>query len=556
MAPHDSARADAPHLDGDDLTPDARERYSRQIALPGFGDDAQRALAASRVLVIGAGGLGSAIVPALAATGVGTIGVLDPDIVELSNLHRQTAHGMSDVGRLKVDSMADTVAAIDPDIRFVGHAVPYDVSNAERILRGYDVVVDGSDNFATRYLSCDAAVLVSIPLVWGAVLRYDGQVGVSWPSGPTYRDLFPTPPDPGDVLDCAVGGVLPSVCAVIGGLVVAEVVKLITAVGTPLVGRMLAYDARTARVREIPFGTSPDAPEVTGLTDDVYASAGALGERQDAVATVTADSLVSQLASAHPPMLVDVRTPEERALRPLPDALSMPMDELERRSPRLSEHAAQLAAATRDGSDVVIVCTVGVRSSRAVLALAEAGAPGLSSLDGGILALDAALAAKGTNATNLENVDPVILATISEEPLDESAVRDVVGSESDGAVVVFLGVVRNHDGGRRVTALEYSAHPDAERFLHECCRRVADATGLRVAASHRVGELAVGDVALIAAVASAHRAEAFTACAELVDEIKAGVPIWKRQRYEDGTSEWVGLDHDSAGPASAAMRGR
>ncbi|GAB3394696.1 hypothetical protein GCM10027568_25730 [Humibacter soli] len=555
MVPPDSARADAPHLVGDDLTPDARERYSRQIVLPGFGPDAQRALAASRVLVIGAGGLGSAIVPALAATGVGTIGVLDPDVVELSNLHRQTAHGMSDVGRLKVDSMADTVAEIDPDIRFIGNAVPFDVHNAERILRDYDVVIDGSDNFATRYLSSDAAVLASIPLVWGAVLRYDGQVGVSWPTGPTYRDLFPTPPDPDDVLDCAVGGVLPSVCSVIGGLVVAEVVKLITAVGTPLVGRMLAYDARTARVREVPFESSPDTKAVIGLTDDVY-SAGGLGEREDAVATVTAGFLLSRLSSAHPPVLVDVRTPEERALRSLPDALCVPMDELERRSLRLPEHAARLAAAKRDGAEVVVVCTVGVRSRRAVLALAEAGAPGLSSLDGGILALDAALAAHGTNATDVEHDDPVVLATISEEPLDESAVRDAVGAESDGAVVVFLGVVRNHDGGRRVTALEYSAHPDAERFLYECCRRVADATGLRVAASHRVGELAVGDVALIAAVASAHRAEAFKACAELVDDIKAGVPIWKRQRFDDGTSEWVGLDHGSAGPASAAMAGR
>ncbi|MGN6125420.1 MAG: molybdenum cofactor biosynthesis protein MoaE, partial [Humibacter sp.] len=372
-------------------------------------------------------------------------------------------------------------------------------------------------------------------------------------------DLFPTPPDPEDVLDCAVGGVLPSVCAVIGGLVVAEVVKLVTAVGTPLVGRMLSYDARTARVREIPFGSSPDAPAVTGLTDDVYATTAELGEREDAVARVSADSLLSRLASAHPPLLVDVRTPEERALRPLPGALAVPMDELGARSPRLSEHAARLAAAKRDGSDVVIVCTAGVRSGRAVLALAEAGAPGLLSLDGGILALDAALAAHDADATNDEHderVDPVVLATISEEPLDESAVRDAVGSESDGAVVVFLGVVRNHDGGRRVTALEYSAHPDAERFLRECCRRVADATGLRVAAAHRVGELVVGDVALIAAVASAHRAEAFAACADLVDEIKAGVPIWKRQRFEDGASEWVGLDHGSAGPASAAMATR
>jgi molybdopterin synthase catalytic subunit len=148
----------------------------------------------------------------------------------------------------------------------------------------------------------------------------------------------------------------------------------------------------------------------------------------------------------------------------------------------------------------------------------------------------------------------VALASVSDVRLDEAAVRDAVGAASDGAVVVFLGVVRDHDGGRPVTALEYSAHPDAERFLRECCERVAASTGLRVAAAHRVGALKVGDVALIAAVASAHRREAFLACASLVDEIKAGVPIWKRQRFSDGDSEWVGLDHGSAGPASVSLR--
>lgn len=148
----------------------------------------------------------------------------------------------------------------------------------------------------------------------------------------------------------------------------------------------------------------------------------------------------------------------------------------------------------------------------------------------------------------------VALASISEARLDEAAVRDAVGAASDGAIVVFLGVVRDHDGGRSVTALEYSAHPEAERFLLECCERVASASGLRVAAAHRIGNLLVGDVALIVAVASSHRREAFLACANLVDEIKARVPIWKRQRFADGDSEWVGLDHGSAGPASGALR--
>jgi adenylyltransferase/sulfurtransferase len=381
------------------LTSEASERYSRQLVLPGFGAAAQLSLAEARVLVIGGGGLGSAIVPALAATGVGTIGVVDADSVELSNLHRQTSHGMADIGRLKVDSLADTVAAIDPAIRFRGHSETFSADNAEELLREYDLLIDGSDNFATRYLASDAAVLASMPLVWGAVLRYDGQVGVSWPAGPTYRDLFPMPPDAADVLDCSIGGVLPSVCAVIGGLVVAETVKLITGIGEPLIGRMLAYDARSARVREVEFRASPDAPPVASLTDHTGRGPGAQSRvpsaGTDDVATVTAQALLADLGGANPPVLVDVRTPEEREQRPLTEAadtLEVPMTELEPRSERLREHAAALSGLQAEGADVVIVCSAGVRSARAVLALAAAGVTGVRSLRGGTLALDAAAA--------------------------------------------------------------------------------------------------------------------------------------------------------------------
>jgi adenylyltransferase/sulfurtransferase len=381
------------------LTPEARERYSRQIALPGFGTGGQLELADARVLVIGAGGLGSAVVPALAATGVGTIGVVDADRVELSNLHRQTAHGVTDIGRLKVDSLADTVAAIDPGIRFHAHAETFDSHNAESLTREYDLLIDGSDNFATRYLACDAAVLAGVPLVWGAVLRYDGQVGVSWPEGPTYRDLFPMSPDAADVLDCSVGGVLPSVCAVIGGIVVAETVKLITGVGEPLIGRMLAYDARSGRVREVVFERSPDAPAVADVTgassrrDAVSRASSASGTGTDQVPSVTARALLDELEGPTPPVLVDVRTPEEREQRPLTEAtagaLVVPMGDLEQRSPRRAEHAARLAAIAAEGAGLVVVCSAGVRSRLAVLALAAEGVARARSLEGGTIALDA-----------------------------------------------------------------------------------------------------------------------------------------------------------------------
>ncbi|MES2170139.1 MAG: HesA/MoeB/ThiF family protein, partial [Actinomycetota bacterium] len=182
--------------------------FARQIALPGFGTEGQAALARARVLVVGAGGLGSSVIPALAAAGVGAIGVIDDDTVEASNLHRQLAHGIADVGRSKVTSVADRVAALSPATAVTTHDTRLTAENALALFADYDLVVDGSDNFPTRYLVNDAAVLTGIPVVWGAVSQYAGQVGVAWASqGPHYRDLFPSPPPPGSVLSCEEGGV-------------------------------------------------------------------------------------------------------------------------------------------------------------------------------------------------------------------------------------------------------------------------------------------------------------------------------------------------------------
>jgi molybdopterin/thiamine biosynthesis adenylyltransferase len=303
-------------------------RYSRQLMLPGFGETAQRRFRAARVLVIGAGGLGSTVVPALAAAGVGTIGVIDDDDVELSNLHRQLSHGVDDIGRSKVDSLADTVSAIDPECDVRRHQVRATSANLPRILADYDLLIDGSDNFPTRYLANDAAVLAGIPLVWAAVLRFHGQVGVSWHGhGPTYRDLFPAPPPADEALSCELGGVLPTLCAVIGSLAATEALKLIAGVGEPLLGRVLVYDALTARTREIAYGISDDAASVAELIDyelfcgvDVYAS----GEAPE----ISAAELLRLMRAGDRPLLLDVREPDESRARRIPDSALIPLGAL------------------------------------------------------------------------------------------------------------------------------------------------------------------------------------------------------------------------------------
>src|SRR4051794_27117140 len=233
-------------------------RFARQITLPGIGLDGQERLAAARVLVIGAGGLGSAALPILAAAGVGALGIVDDDTVEVSNLHRQTLHTTADVGRLKVDSAADRLAGIAAGTLDI-HAVRFTAENAADLAAAFDVLVDGSDNFETRYLANDTARALGIPLVWGAIAQYGGHVGVVLPGdGPDYRDLFPVQPDPSAVITCADGGVLPSVCGVVGSLMATEVLKPLAGLGDPLSGRVTSYDALTGRFREVAFRPDPD----------------------------------------------------------------------------------------------------------------------------------------------------------------------------------------------------------------------------------------------------------------------------------------------------------
>ncbi|MFF2493369.1 ThiF family adenylyltransferase [Agromyces sp. NPDC058064] len=367
---------------GPPLAPARLARFSRQLMLPGFGELAQRRLQAARVLVVGAGGLGSAVVPALAGSGIGTIGIADFDAVELSNLPRQLSHGIADLGRPKVDSLAETVAASDPECRVVRHHERLTAANLPGILDDYDLVVDGSDNFPTRYLTNDAAHLAGTPLVWGAILRFHGQLGVAWRGhGPGYRDLFPVPPAPGEVPSCELGGVLPTLCLTIGALMATEVVKLVTGVGDPLLGRVLSYDALTARTREIAYTAIAGAEEITGLIDyerfcgldaasDADASA---GDPLAGPAPISAAELLTRLRAAAPLRLIDVREASEAALLRIDGSTLLPLGEL-------------LAGADLPPGDepIVVYCEVGLRSQRAARELARRGYAGVASLDGGI----------------------------------------------------------------------------------------------------------------------------------------------------------------------------
>ncbi len=337
-------------------------RYSRQLALPGFGPEAQQRLADARVLVIGAGGLGSSVIPALAAAGVGTIGIIDDDTVELSNLHRQLAHGLADVGRAKARSAAETVAAIDPATTVHTVEARLTAATALDLFAGYDLVVDGSDNFPTRYLANDAAALTDIPLVWGAVSQFAGQAGVAWASrGPQYRDLFPAPPPPGSVLSCEAGGVLPTVVAVIGSIMAGEALKILTGIGTPLIGRVTTYDALGGGFRELAYAPDPDAAPITALIDyELFC-----GIRD----TIDVDELAASLEGV---TLIDVREPWEAEIASLPGATLLPLGSLE-------STMAQIDSST----PVVVYCHAGIRSATAVSLLAAHGIPARS-LDGGI----------------------------------------------------------------------------------------------------------------------------------------------------------------------------
>lgn len=372
---------------------EAVERYARHVLLPQVGMAGQERLATSRVLVVGAGGLGSPALLYLAAAGVGTLGIVDHDVVETSNLQRQVVHSDADVGRPKTESAAETVARVNPLVEVVRHDVRLDSTNVMETLRGYDVVVDGTDNFPTRYLLNDACAFLGVPHVWGSIYRFDGQVAVWWAAqGPCYRCVFPDPPPPGSVPSCAEGGVLGVLCAAIGSVQATETVKLLLGIGEPLVGRLLLHDALamtwdTLQVRKDPdCPVCGDTPSITEPVDyEVFCGlsgdAGAEGAAQPEVALVGAAALAVELASDTPPLLVDVRGEAERAIASIPGALPVHLDAF-RDGTAFTGYPPLASRSQR----VVVHCKVGGRSAEAVRLASAAGYTDVASLDGGVLA--------------------------------------------------------------------------------------------------------------------------------------------------------------------------
>jgi molybdopterin/thiamine biosynthesis adenylyltransferase/rhodanese-related sulfurtransferase len=370
------------------------ERYARHVLIPDVGMDGQRRLKNARVLVVGAGGLGSPVLMYLAAAGVGTIGVVDDDVVELSNLQRQVVHQVGDVGRLKSESAAQRLASLNPLVKVVRHDVRIDSANALEIIADYDLVLDGTDNFPTRYLLNDACVLLGKPNIWGSVYRFDGQAAVWWAKhGPCYRCVFPEPPPPGLVPSCAEGGVLGVLCAAIGSVQAAEAVKLIVGIGDPLVGRLMVHDGMAQSwdvltVRKNPLcAVCGQHPSVTELVDyqDFCAPrppAAVTGGSVQAVAVPEmsalelSDLLLEQGGTAGV-LVVDVRGSQERAIAGIPGALAIDLDEF-----RCGAAVSQIPFDTA----VVIFCRAGIRSQEAARILIEAGHPDVRHLSGGVLA--------------------------------------------------------------------------------------------------------------------------------------------------------------------------
>jgi len=369
-----------------ELSVDEVRRYSRHLIIPDVAMDGQKRLKNARVLCVGAGGLGSPALMYLAAAGVGTLGIIDYDVVDESNLQRQIIHGQSDVGRPKAESARDSVLEINPLVKVVVHNVALDTSNALEIFAQYDLIVDGTDNFATRYLVNDTCVLLGKPYVWGSIYRFDGQASVFWAEhGPCYRCLYPEPPPPGMVPSCAEGGVLGVLCASIGSIQVTEAIKVLTGIGEPLVGRLMVYDALEMAYRTIRVTKDPECPlcgknpTITELID-YEAFCGAVSEEaQQAAAgsTITATELRDWLDADRRIELVDVREPAEYEIVKIPGSVLIPKGDI------LS--GAALSRLPQD-RQVVLYCKSGVRSAEALAAVKQAGFADAVHVQGGVTA--------------------------------------------------------------------------------------------------------------------------------------------------------------------------
>jgi len=365
-----------------ELSRDEVARYSRHLIIPNVGTAGQRRLKNARVLVIGAGGLGSPTLLYLAAAGVGTIGIVDCDVVDESNLQRQVIHGTADVGRSKAQSARESIREINPHVDVRLHESRLDATTAVALFGEYDLILDGADNFATRYLVNDAALLAGRPYVWGSIYRFEGQVSVFWDAAPdgrgiTLRDLYPEAPPPGTVPSCAEGGVLGVLCSSIGSIMATEAIKLITGIGESLLGRLMVYDALAMNYRTVKLSRDPGRVDVTELVDyDAFCGVAPIADA-DRDATITPLELRALLEAGADVAIVDVREPVEWDIMHLPGATLIPKDRI------LSGEA--LAELPQD-KRIVLHCKTGVRSAEALAAVRKAGFADAVHLQGGVIA--------------------------------------------------------------------------------------------------------------------------------------------------------------------------
>lgn len=372
---------------GPALTVDEVRRYSRHLIIPDVAMAGQQRLMNAKVLCVGAGGLGSPALMYLAAAGVGTIGIVEFDTVDESNLQRQIIHGQSDIGKSKAESAKEKISEINPYVQVITHEVRLDNSNVKEIFSQYDIIVDGTDNFATRYLVNDACVLLKKPYVWGSIYRFDGQASVFWAEyGPCYRCLYPEPPPPGMVPSCAEGGVLGVLCATIGSIQTTEAIKVITGVGEPIIGSLMIYDALEMSFRKIKVRKDPncplcgDNPSQSDLLPDYDAFCGVLSDAAEVAvkdSTISVTELANKIGTKDDFYLVDVREPSEFEIVRIPGSHLIPKQGF--------LDGTVLATLPQD-KPIILHCKSGVRSAECLAILKGAGFADATHVAGGVIA--------------------------------------------------------------------------------------------------------------------------------------------------------------------------
>jgi len=372
---------------GPALTVDEVRRYSRHLIIPDVAMAGQQRLMNAKVLCVGAGGLGSPALMYLAAAGIGTLGIVEFDTVDESNLQRQIIHGQSDIGKSKSQSAKEKISEINPYVNVVTHEVRLDVTNVKEIFSQYDIIVDGTDNFATRYLVNDACVLLKKPYVWGSIYRFDGQASVFWAEyGPCYRCLYPEPPPPGMVPSCAEGGVLGVLCATIGSIQTTEAIKVITGVGDPLIGSLMIYDALEMSFRKVKIRKDPNCPlcsekpTQTELLPDYEAFCGVLSDAAEVAvkdSTISVAELKSKIDNNESFYLIDVREPSEFEIVRIPGSHLIPKQGF--------LDGTALADLPQD-KPIILHCKSGVRSAECLAILKGAGFADASHVSGGVIA--------------------------------------------------------------------------------------------------------------------------------------------------------------------------